>query len=196
MNINSVKEFFDLITSAFLLLMLAPLVALLSLILLAYNRGNIFFIQTRIGKNERPYRVFKFKTMNDEVDPDGALLSDEQRCTKLGKWLRAVHLDELPNLLNVLKGEMSLVGPRPLLPEYLDLYSEEERKRHEVKPGITGLAQIKGGNSLSWNERFYWDLYYVENQCFTLDLKILFITFFHWFFPDPVFSPTLKKSSV
>jgi len=150
--------------------------AMLMLILFVYNRGCVFFVQTRIGKDEKPFLIYKFKTMNDQLTQQGSLLSDEQRITKLGAVLRAFHLDELPNLINVLKGELSLVGPRPLLPEYLHNYNAIEKKRHLIKPGITGLAQIKGGNSLTWIDRFHWDIYYVKKRSFILDLTILFDT--------------------
>ena len=176
MYIRFTKYFFDLTTAVLFLLSAAPLMAMLMLILFVYNRGVVFFVQTRIGKDEKPFLIYKFKTMNDQLTQQGSLLSDEQRITKLGAVLRAFHLDELPNLINVLKGELSLVGPRPLLPEYLHNYNAIEKKRHLIKPGITGLAQIKGGNSLTWKDRFHWDIYYVKKRSFILDLQILLDT--------------------
>jgi lipopolysaccharide/colanic/teichoic acid biosynthesis glycosyltransferase len=136
----------------------------------------IFFIQPRPGKNGKVFLLLKFRTMSQVADSSGQLLSDQLRLTKLGKLLRKLSLDELPQLINVLRGEMSLVGPRPLLVEYLPLYSREQARRHDVLPGITGWAQINGRNSLSWDEKFKLDVWYVDNQSFFLDLKILFLT--------------------
>jgi lipopolysaccharide/colanic/teichoic acid biosynthesis glycosyltransferase len=144
--------------------------------LLIANRGKPFFFQTRPGKHEKLFRIIKFRTMTHARDAEGLLLPDADRLTLLGKWVRKTSLDELPQLFNVLKGEMSLVGPRPLLPEYLPLYTEEQKKRHLVKPGITGLAQVKGRNQMLFSERFKNDVYYVENQSFFLDLGILLRT--------------------
>lgn len=140
------------------------------------NQGKPFFFQIRPGKNEKTFKIIKFKTMNDKKDSDGNLLSDAQRLTKIGNFVRKTSLDELPQLLNVLKGDMSLIGPRPLLPEYLPLYNESQRIRHEVKPGITGWAQVNGRNAISWAQKFEYDVWYVDNLSFLLDFKILFLT--------------------
>ena len=136
----------------------------------------IFFVQTRTGLGGKLFRMYKFRTMTDAVDADGAQLSDAERLTPFGRWLRATSLDELPEFLNVLKGDMSLVGPRPLLPEYLPLYSPEQFRRHEVRPGITGWAQINGRNAVTWERKFELDVWYVDNQSFWLDIQILFLT--------------------
>ena len=159
-----------------LILLLAPFFLILLLLLLFQNRGTPFFTQIRPGKNTKFFTIIKLKTMRDAIDSTGALLPDFERITPLGKIIRKLSLDELPQLINVLKGEMSFVGPRPLLPEYLPLYSKEQNKRHEVKPGITGWAQVNGRNTLSWQDKFKHDVYYVENQSFFLDLKILIKT--------------------
>jgi lipopolysaccharide/colanic/teichoic acid biosynthesis glycosyltransferase len=149
-------------------------------------RGKVFFIQQRTGKNGINFNLFKFKTMSDTCHADGTLLSDESRLIPFGRMLRKTSLDELPQLFNVLKGEMSLVGPRPLLPEYLPLYSREQNKRHRVLPGITGLAQIKGRNSLNWYTKFRYDVWYVENKTFWLDLRIMALTV----------APMLKRENI
>lgn len=146
------------------------------LILAIFNPRKILFTQTRIGQDNKPFKLYKLKTMNDTCDAEGKLLPDAQRLTSWGKFLRKTSIDELPQLWNVLKGDMSFVGPRPLLPQYLPLYSPRQARRHEVKPGITGWAQINGRNSISWQEKFELDVYYVENQSVLLDLRILFLT--------------------
>lgn len=146
-------------------------------ILLFSNKGNPFFTQLRPGKKGRLFRLIKFKTMTDERDEEGRLQPDDIRLTPVGKWIRSTSLDELPQLINVIKGDMSLVGPRPLLKKYLPRYTERQARRHEVKPGITGLAQIKGRNAITWEERFEWDVQYVETMSFALDMKILWQTF-------------------
>lgn len=140
------------------------------------NGGKPFFFQRRPGKGERIFTIVKFKTMNDKKDAQGRLLPDAQRLTAVGRLVRKTSLDEIPQLLNVLKGDMSFVGPRPLLPEYLPLYNETQRKRHEVKPGITGWAQVNGRNAISWEQKFDYDVWYVKNQSWAVDLKILFLT--------------------
>jgi lipopolysaccharide/colanic/teichoic acid biosynthesis glycosyltransferase len=140
------------------------------------NQGKPFFFQIRPGKKGQLFKIIKFKTMNDKKDNEGNLLSDEYRLTKIGAFVRKTSLDEIPQLLNVLKGDMSLIGPRPLLPEYLPLYNESQRRRHEVKPGITGWAQVNGRNAISWAQKFEYDVWYVENVSFLLDLKILYQT--------------------
>ena len=159
------------------LCLLWPLLLFLSAIGAVMMRGNPFFVQTRIGKDEKPFRLVKFRSMTDRRDADGALLPDERRLTRYGRFLRKTSLDELPELFNILRGEMSLVGPRPLLPEYLPYYTEQERLRHTVRPGLTGLAQINGRNDItSWEERFAFDLAYVQNCSFLRDVKILAAT--------------------
>jgi lipopolysaccharide/colanic/teichoic acid biosynthesis glycosyltransferase len=171
-----IKPVFDFIISLIGLLLLSPFFILVVVVLSLSYKGNPFFIQRRPGKNGRIFKLIKFKTMNDKKGDDGVLWSDEERLTKVGRILRKTSFDEIPQLINVLKGEMSLVGPRPLLPEYLQLYSREQTRRHEVKPGITGWAQINGRNALSWAEKFDLDIWYVDQITFFLDLKILFIT--------------------
>lgn len=140
------------------------------------NKGNPFFLQLRPGKNERLFRIIKFKTMNDRLDDKGNLLPDSERITPVGKFVRRTSLDEIPQLLNVLKGDMSLVGPRPLLPQYLDLYDSFQKQRHVVKPGITGWAQVNGRNAISWSEKLSYDVWYVKNISFVLDIKIILKT--------------------
>ena len=170
------KNIIDRCFALGLILLLAPFFLILLLLLLFQNRGTPFFTQIRPGKNTKFFTIIKLKTMRDTVDSTGTLLPDFERITPLGKIIRKLSLDELPQLINVLKGEMSFVGPRPLLPEYLPLYSNEQNKRHEVKPGITGWAQVNGRNTLSWQDKFKHDVYYVENQSFFLDLRILIKT--------------------
>jgi len=170
------KRALDFILSVTCLIAGFPLFVFLFTILTFTNRGALFFQQTRAGFRGRLFKLLKFKTMNDRKDDIGRLLPDGERLTRLGRILRSLSLDELPQLINVLKGEMSLVGPRPLLQDYLPLYNVHQARRHEVKPGITGLAQINGRNSLSWEEKFELDVWYVDNVSFWLDLKILFKT--------------------
>ncbi|PSL34619.1 sugar transferase [Chitinophaga ginsengisoli] len=158
------------------LIVLSPLLVVLTIFLYWANDGKPFFLQPRPGRNGKVFRVVKFKTMNDKRAADGQLLPDEARLTPVGKFIRKTSLDELPQLLNVLKGDMSLVGPRPLLVEYLPLYNDLQWKRHNVKPGITGWAQVNGRNAVSWSERFAYDAYYVDNISFALDVKILRMT--------------------
>jgi lipopolysaccharide/colanic/teichoic acid biosynthesis glycosyltransferase len=157
---------------------LSPVFVLLALILTINNRGTPFFVQKRPGLHEKPFKLIKFKTMNDAKDQNGKYLPDEVRLTRVGAIIRGLSLDEIPQLLNVLKGEMSLIGPRPLLMEYLPLYSDFQRRRHLVRPGITGLSQVNGRNSLDWPTRFQLDAHYVDNLSFWMDVKILFRTFF------------------
>ena len=159
------------------LLVLSPLFILIFILLLIFNKGaGAFFTQERPGKNAKIFKVIKFKTMTDEKDDDGNLLSDSKRLTKLGKLIRSTSLDELPQLINILKGDMSLIGPRPLLPIYMDYYTSEEQLRHTVKPGVTGLAQVSGRNTISWDERLKLDVFYVRNISFALDLRIFLLT--------------------
>jgi len=170
------KRIFDILISLFALIVLSPIV-LLTVLLVRRKLGSpVFFKQVRPGLNGDPFQMIKFRTMTDGRDAEGNLLPDSERLTRFGKFLRASSLDELPGLWNVLKGEMSLVGPRPLLVEYLPLYSAEQARRHEVRPGITGWAQVNGRNAISWEEKFKLDVWYVDNQSFGLDLKILFLT--------------------
>ena len=166
----------DVVLSAAGLLLLAPLLALLAWRVRRAMGSPVLFCQVRPGLRGDPFRLVKFRTMRDERTPDGSLLSDTERLTRFGAWLRATSLDELPELWNVLKGNMSLVGPRPLLMEYLSLYSPEQARRHEVRPGMTGWAQVNGRNSLDWEEKFRLDVWYVDNGDIALDWKILFLT--------------------
>lgn len=181
-----IKRLFDLICAAVGLAVLAPVLAILYCFILLSMGSPVVFSQVRPGMNEVPFKMFKFRTMTDVLDSDGQLLPDAQRMTKLGSLLRSTSLDELPGLWNVLKGDMSLVGPRPLLMEYLPLYSDEQRRRHDVKPGITGWAQVNGRNAISWEQKFELDVWYVKNQSFWLDLKILFLTFIKVFKRDDI----------
>ena len=171
------KSFLDFILSLIGLVLLSPLL-LIVLVLLFISNGyaEVFYIQTRPGKCGRLFNVIKFKTMNDKRGINGCLLPDNERITKIGKLIRSLSLDELPQLINVLKGDMSLVGPRPLLIEYLPLYTPEQARRHEVKPGITGWAQVNGRNAISWKKKFEYDVWYVDHISFWLDMKILYLT--------------------
>ncbi len=171
-----IKPFIDFTAAFILLVVLSPVFIAVTLFLLIANKGNPFFTQYRPGKNEKIFKVIKFKTMTDKKDAAGNLLPDEKRLTNIGKFIRKTSLDEIPQLLNVIKGDMSLVGPRPLLPEYLKLYNYFQKRRHEVKPGITGWAQVNGRNAISWEQKFEYDIWYVDNISFLLDLKILFLT--------------------
>ena len=173
-----VKRFFDLSSSVIGLIVLSPLLLLLALLVRIKMGSPVLFKQKRTGKGGKVFELWKFRSMTNETDENGTLLPNEQRMTPFGTFLRHYSLDEFPGLLNVLRGEMSLVGPRPLLPEYMEHYTEEENRRHEVKPGITGWTQINGRNALTWDEKFKLDVWYVENQSFLLDLKILFKTVF------------------
>lgn len=170
------KRLFDVTVAAVLLVVLAPLLLLLAVLVALLLGRPVFFVQQRPGRHGRPFQLIKFRTMVDARDASGNLLPDAQRLTRFGRWLRATSLDELPELWNVLKGDMSLVGPRPLLIEYLPLYSPVQARRHEVRPGITGWAQVNGRNDISWEEKFALDVWYVDNQSFLLDLKILLLT--------------------
>lgn len=173
---NVVKFGLDTVVALMAFILISPIFLIVTFFLLFVNQGKAFFFQKRPGKNERIFTIVKFKTMNDRKDESGNLLADEKRLTRIGKFVRATSLDEIPQLLNVIKGDMSFVGPRPLLPQYLPLYNEFQRKRHLVKPGITGWAQVKGRNTISWPQKFELDVWYVENQSFLLDFKILLTT--------------------
>ncbi len=170
------KRLFDLILALIGLFFLIPVFILVTIGLFFSNNGKPFFFQTRPGKNDKLFKIIKFKTMNDKKDSSGNLLSDVERLTTIGSFVRKTSLDEIPQLINVLKGDMSLIGPRPLLPEYLPLYNETQRRRHEVKPGITGWAQVNGRNAISWQQKFEYDVWYVDNLSFFLDCKIIFLT--------------------
>lgn len=173
---STLKPILDFLAASIGLAALSPLFIITTTALTIANQGKPFFFQKRPGKNERVFSIIKFKTMNDATDKNGNLLTDAERLTAVGKFVRKTSLDEIPQLINVLKGDMSLVGPRPLLPEYLPLYNQEQKKRHQVKPGITGWAQVNGRNAISWEDKFRLDVEYVRNQSFALDLKILFLT--------------------
>lgn len=190
MYVSIVKPFFDRATAFVVLIVASPLLVLSIILLWFANKGNIWFLQERPGKDGKIFRVFKFKTMTDERDAEGNLLPDDKRLTAIGKFVRKTSLDELPQMINVLKGDMSIVGPRPLLVEYLPLYNEQQRRRHEVKPGITGWAQVNGRNTLDWPERFAYDVWYVDNISFALDIKILFLTVVKVFKAEGVSSGT------
>ncbi len=172
-----IKSLFDRAFALCFVIILMPIYALVAILILLSMGSPILFRQQRPGEKEKIFSIYKFRTMTDEKDTNAKLLSDEQRLHGLGKFIRASSLDEIPQLFNVLKGEMSFVGPRPLLIEYLSLYSDEQKRRHDVKPGITGWAQINGRNSISWEEKFKYDCWYVDNQSFLLDIKILWLTF-------------------
>lgn len=171
------KRISDLVIALIALLIVSPVLLIVTLLLLVFQKGHVYFVQPRVGKNERIFKIIKFKTMNEKKNTDGDLLSDKERLTSVGKFIRKTSLDELPQLINILKGDMSFVGPRPLLVEYLNHYDEVQRTRHHVMPGITGWAQINGRNSISWQEKFKFDVWYVQNQSFFLDSKILYLTF-------------------
>ncbi len=172
-----VKPIADFWTALLLLVILSPIILLTTLLLVFVNRGSVFFFQQRPGFNSLPFKIIKFKTMRDVFDENGSQLPDELRLTKVGNFVRSASIDELLQLINVLKGDMSLVGPRPLLTQYLTRYTPEQRRRHNVRPGITGWAQVNGRNALSWEDKFKLDLEYVEKVSFFLDLKILWMTF-------------------
>lgn len=173
---NRIKIVLDKLVALMAILLLSPIFILITLMLL-FLQKQAFFIQTRVGKNQKRFPIYKFQTMSLALDTNGKLLPDDERITSIGKFLRATSLDELPQLFNVLQGSMSLVGPRPLLPNYVHLYSKEQNKRHNVLPGITGFVQVKGRNTLTWEERFALDVYYVQHISFLFDCKILFLTF-------------------
>lgn len=171
-----IKSFFDIGFALIFFLISSPVFLLIMLLLFIVNNGNPFFFQSRGGKNQSVFNVIKFKTMNDKKDVTGKLLPDEQRLTKIGGFIRKTSLDELPQLINVIKRDMSLVGPRPLMSEYLELYNDFQNRRHEAMPGISGWAQVNGRNNLSWSQKFDLDVWYVDNISFFLDIRILFMT--------------------
>lgn len=170
------KPVIDFLLALIGILILSPIFLIVIFSLFIANHGKPFFFQSRPGKNGKIFKIVKFKTMNDKKDSEGVLLSDAERLTKMGQFVRKTSLDELPQLLNVLIGDMSLIGPRPLLPEYLSLYSDFQKQRHDVKPGITGWAQINGRNAISWEQKFEYDVWYVHNISFSIDFKILLKT--------------------
>lgn len=170
------KRVIDFISSFLLMLLICPILLGLALLIFLINRHNPFFLQRRTGKDGKIFSIIKFKTMNDSRDSQGNLLPDSERITGLGRFIRNTSLDETPQLINVLKGDMSLIGPRPLLPEYLEIYNDFQKQRHNVKPGITGWAQVNGRNAISWKKKFEYDVWYVKNCTFALDFKILLLT--------------------
>lgn len=174
---NYFKRIIDFTLSGLALIILSPIILIIWIWLTIANKGaGAFFFQERPGKDEKIFKIYKFKSMTDERDTEGNLLPDVKRLTKIGKFIRKTSLDELPQLWNVFKGEMSLIGPRPLLPQYLPLYSKEQGRRHEVRPGLSGWAQVNGRNTISWKEKFELDVWYVDNLSFLLDLKIIFLS--------------------
>ncbi|MFS4471080.1 sugar transferase [Chryseobacterium sp. T20] len=173
---NYLKRIFDFVFSLMGITLLLPIFLVVMIGLFLANDGKPFFFQLRPGKNGKVFKIIKFKTMNDKKDSNGNLLSDAERLTAIGSFVRKTSLDEIPQLINVLKGDMSLIGPRPLLVQYLPLYNEHQARRHEVRPGITGWAQVNGRNAISWNQKFDYDVWYVENISFILDFKIFFLT--------------------
>ena len=193
MNMYSffLKRLIDFIVVFGVLVIIWPILLIMTLWLHFANRGaGAFFTQERPGQYGKIFKVIKFKTMTDERDENGDLLPDEKRLTKIGKFIRSTSVDELPQLFNVLKGDMSLIGPRPLLPQYLPLYSKEQARRHEVRPGITGWAQVNGRNAISWTKKFELDVWYVDHCSFLLDLKILFLTIKKVFVREGISSET------
>jgi len=185
-----IKPITDFVIALTAFILLSPFFIVITLLLFVANKGTPFFLQPRPGKNKRIFKVVKFKTMNDRKDVQGNLLPDADRLTTIGRFVRKTSLDEIPQLLNVIKGDMSLVGPRPLLVEYLNLYNDEQQKRHLVRPGITGWAQVNGRNTISWQQKFNYDVWYVENISFLLDFKILKMTVLKVFKSEGINSAT------
>lgn len=184
---NGLKRFLDFIFVFCVLLLIWPILLIVAIWLHFANKGaGAFFFQERPGKKAKIFKVIKFKTMTDERDAEGKLLPDAQRLTKVGRFVRSTSLDELPQLINVLKGDMALIGPRPLLPKYLMLYSKEQYRRHEVRPGITGWAQVNGRNNISWSKKFELDVWYVDHCSLLLDIKIIFLTIKKVFFREDI----------
>ena len=191
MYVHFVKRLIDFIIVFCILIIIWPILLLISIWLHFANKGTgTFFMQERPGKHGKIFKVIKYKTMTDERDENGNLLPDEKRLTKIGKFIRSTSIDELPQLINVLKGDMALIGPRPLLPQYLPLYSKEQARRHAVRPGITGWAQVNGRNAISWTKKFELDVWYVDHCSFLLDLKIIFLTIKKVFVREGISSDT------
>lgn len=191
-----VKPAADRWTAFIMLVVMSPFLLIIIFALFLFNGGNIWFIQQRPGKDGKPFKVVKFRTMTDRRDSNGDLLPDDLRLTAIGRWIRRTSLDELPQLFNVVRGDMSFIGPRPLLMEYVPLYNAFQQRRMEVLPGITGWAQINGRNTISWQEKFELDVWYVDHQSFLLDIKILFLTVFKVFKAEGISGPgteTMKK---
>lgn len=188
---SCLKKYIDFVVAFFVLFLIWPFLLLIYVGLCSTNKGaGAFFLQNRPGRDGKIFKVIKFKTMTDERDSKGCLLPDEQRLTKVGKFVRSTSIDELPQLINVLKGDMALIGPRPLLPQYLPLYSKEQARRHEVRPGITGWAQVNGRNAISWTKKFELDVWYVDHCSFLLDLKIFLLTIRKVFVREGISSDT------
>jgi undecaprenyl phosphate N,N'-diacetylbacillosamine 1-phosphate transferase len=185
---NIIKPFFDILAASLGFLVLFPIFAVTWTILMFINNGKAFFYQERPGKNERIFKIIKFKTMTDKTDAHGELLPPSERLTKTGIFVRKYSLDEIPQLLNVIKGEMSLIGPRPLLIRYLPRYNSVQKQRHNIKPGITGWAQVNGRNAISWEQKFEYDVWYVKNMSLILDIKILFLTIYKVFKKDGIYT--------
>ena len=173
---NIIKPFFDLLIALVVLVLISPVLLGVIILLAIANDGKPFFFQKRPGKSGKIFRIVKFKTMTDARDANGNLLPDADRLTRVGSFVRKTSIDEIPQLFNVLKGDMSIIGPRPLLPQYLTIYNNFQKRRHEVRPGITGWAQVNGRNAISWTKKFEYDVWYVENISFLLDLRIIFLT--------------------
>lgn len=185
------KRLIDFVIVFFVLAVIWPILLFMAIWLHFANKGaGTFFTQERPGKNSKIFKVIKFKTMTDERDEDGNLMPDEKRLTRIGKFIRSTSVDELPQLINVLKGDMALIGPRPLLPQYLPLYTKEQARRHNVRPGITGWAQVNGRNAISWTKKFELDVWYVDHCSFLLDLKIIFLTIKKVFVREGISSDT------
>ncbi len=187
-----IKRLLDVVLSALALAVLFPVLLVLTVLGAWKMKGNPFFTQERPGRNEKIFRLIKFRSMTCEKDRDGNLLPDEQRLTRYGRLLRSTSLDELPELINILKGDMSIVGPRPLLVKYLPLYNAEQRRRHDIRPGLTGWAQVNGRNTVTWEQKFRYDVWYVGNVSFWLDVKIIFLTIKKVFCREGISSATAE----
>nr|WP_279309202.1 sugar transferase [Psychroserpens sp. SPM9] len=185
---NFIKPFFDCLAASIGFILLFPVFAVTWLVLMIKNNGKAFFYQERPGKNERIFKIIKFKTMNDKTNANGELLPPSERLTKTGLFVRKYSLDEIPQLLNVIKGDMSIIGPRPLLIRYLPRYNDFQKQRHQIRPGITGWAQVNGRNAISWEQKFEFDVWYVKNMSLALDIKILFLTVYKVFKKDGIYS--------
>lgn len=185
---NFIKRILDIGTATIGFLLSSPIFITVWIVLYIKNNGSAFFFQERPGKNERIFKIIKFKTMNDKTDKNGNLLPAAQRLTKAGIFVRKYSLDEIPQLLNVIKGDMSLIGPRPLLVKYLPRYNDVQKQRHNIKPGITGWAQVNGRNAIGWDQKFEYDVWYVNNVSLKLDIKIIFLTIYKVFKKDGIYS--------